>query len=85
MLTILAGLDWVKPSGTEVPEFDQGPTSQTTEAKTYGRKNTGDGGRRSGDVRAFGAEAAVRPKQTRRKTEKGPSSSRSWAVKSVPH
>ena len=35
MLTILAGLERVKPSGTEVPEFDQGPTSRIIEAKTY--------------------------------------------------
>jgi hypothetical protein len=53
-LTILAGLDWVKPSGTEVPDFDQGPTSQAVEAETYGRKDPGNGGRGGRDVRAFG-------------------------------
>ena len=60
MLTILAGLERVKPSGTEVPDFDQGPTSRIIEAKTYGRKNSGDGGRHGRDVRAFGAQVAAR-------------------------
>ena len=50
---------WSKPSGTEVPDFDQRPTSQTVEAETYGRKNPGNGGRYGRDVRAFGAEVAA--------------------------
>ena len=60
-LTIFAGQDWVKPSGTEVPYFDQGPTSQTIEAETYGRKNPGNGGGHGRDVRAFGAQVTGRP------------------------
>ena len=61
MLTILAGQDWVKPSGTEVPDFDQRPTSQTFEAETYGRKNPGKGGGDGRDVRAIGAQVAQWP------------------------
>ena len=60
-MTILAGQDWVKPSGTEVPDFDQRPTSQTFEAETYGRKNPGNGGGDGRDVRAFGAQVAEWP------------------------
>ena len=40
VLTILAGLERVKPSGTEVPDFDQGPTSHIIEAKNLWKEKT---------------------------------------------
>ena len=61
MLTILAGLERVKPSGTEAPDFDRGPTNQTVEAETCGRKDPGNGGGHGRDVRAVGAQMKARP------------------------
>ena len=41
--------------------IDQGPTSQTTEAETYGRVNPGNGSREGWDERALGEEVAEWP------------------------
>ena len=68
MLTILAGLERVKPSGAEVPDFDRGPTSQTVQAETCGRKDLGNGGGHGRDVRAFGAHMEARPGAVRDET-----------------
>ena len=68
MLTILAGLERVKPSGTSVPDFDRGPTSQTVEAETCGRKDPGDGGGHGRDVRAVGAQMEARLVAVRNET-----------------